>query len=270
MPIDFGERDLRDTALYAAIDRHFRRMHEPAFGRPSAAADPDPRPDGTAIAFTGTIFTELDGHGTARVCLAEPGIVTVLTDGPGEQRHPRFSPDGSLMAYLSDAGRPGDFQLRIRDLPAGTDRPAEAVAGTIEYLQFAPDGRHVLLGVAGHGADISGGEGSGTTARADDLPDWMPEADTGPRDEQWRSAWVVEADTGLARQVSDPGTNVWEATWSGPSALLVISSQDPGEAAWYTSALAIYPREGHGIRSFPALIDQCTRIVGWFERFMPA
>ena len=36
------------------------------------------------------------------------------------------------------------------------------------------------------------------------------------------------------------------------------------------SALAIYPGEGHGVRNFPALIDQCTRIVGWFERYMPA
>lgn len=68
-------------------------------------------PTGTAIAFTGTIFTELAGAGTARVCLAESGTVTTLTDGPGEQRYPRFSPDGSLLAYLSDAG-PG------RRLPA--------------------------------------------------------------------------------------------------------------------------------------------------------
>jgi dipeptidyl aminopeptidase/acylaminoacyl peptidase len=36
------------------------------------------------------------------------------------------------------------------------------------------------------------------------------------------------------------------------------------------SALAIYPGEGHGVRRFPALIDQCTRTLGWFERHMPA
>jgi dipeptidyl aminopeptidase/acylaminoacyl peptidase len=36
------------------------------------------------------------------------------------------------------------------------------------------------------------------------------------------------------------------------------------------SALAIYPGEGHGVRQFPALIDQCTRTLGWFERHMPA
>jgi dipeptidyl aminopeptidase/acylaminoacyl peptidase len=36
------------------------------------------------------------------------------------------------------------------------------------------------------------------------------------------------------------------------------------------SALAIYPGEGHGVRRFPALIDQAARILGWFERHMPA
>lgn len=35
------------------------------------------------------------------------------------------------------------------------------------------------------------------------------------------------------------------------------------------SELAIYPGEGHGVRGFPAVIDFYTRVVGWFERFMP-
>ncbi len=34
--------------------------------------------------------------------------------------------------------------------------------------------------------------------------------------------------------------------------------------------LALYPEEGHGVRNFPAFIDQTTRLVAWFERFMPA
>jgi hypothetical protein len=34
--------------------------------------------------------------------------------------------------------------------------------------------------------------------------------------------------------------------------------------------LAIYPGEGHGVRQFPAVIDQCARMVEWFERHMPA
>ncbi|MEO8424612.1 MAG: prolyl oligopeptidase family serine peptidase, partial [Actinomycetota bacterium] len=33
--------------------------------------------------------------------------------------------------------------------------------------------------------------------------------------------------------------------------------------------LALYPLEGHGVRTFPALLDLMTRTLGWFERFMP-
>jgi dipeptidyl aminopeptidase/acylaminoacyl peptidase len=35
------------------------------------------------------------------------------------------------------------------------------------------------------------------------------------------------------------------------------------------TALAIYPEEGHGVQAPRALVDQCARMVAWFERFMP-
>jgi dipeptidyl aminopeptidase/acylaminoacyl peptidase len=35
------------------------------------------------------------------------------------------------------------------------------------------------------------------------------------------------------------------------------------------TSLAIYPEEGHGVQAPPALVDQCARMVAWFERFMP-
>ncbi|KAK2812037.1 hypothetical protein FQN50_001746 [Emmonsiellopsis sp. PD_5] len=36
------------------------------------------------------------------------------------------------------------------------------------------------------------------------------------------------------------------------------------------SVCAIYPGEGHRVRKFPAYIDYCARLLGWFERYMPA
>jgi dipeptidyl aminopeptidase/acylaminoacyl peptidase len=33
-----------------------------------------------------------------------------------------------------------------------------------------------------------------------------------------------------------------------------------------TSELAIYPTAGHGIRSFPEVLDATTRYVGWMLR----
>jgi len=36
------------------------------------------------------------------------------------------------------------------------------------------------------------------------------------------------------------------------------------------SQLVIYPGEGHGVSRFPAVTDYLTRLVTWFERYMPA
>ena len=34
------------------------------------------------------------------------------------------------------------------------------------------------------------------------------------------------------------------------------------------SAVVLYPGQGHGIRTFPAIVDMCVRMVNWFETFM--
>ena len=36
------------------------------------------------------------------------------------------------------------------------------------------------------------------------------------------------------------------------------------------SDVVVYPGEGHGVHSFPAVIDCTARVVAWFERHMPA
>lgn len=52
----------------------------------------------------------------------------------------------------------------------------------------------------------------------------------------------------------------------------------PGQAVEFFRALrwsgvetelVLYPEEGHGVRKLPAMIDLATRMIGWFERFMP-
>jgi dipeptidyl aminopeptidase/acylaminoacyl peptidase len=34
--------------------------------------------------------------------------------------------------------------------------------------------------------------------------------------------------------------------------------------------VVIYPREGHGVRDFPAVVDFTARCLAWLERYMPA
>jgi len=236
------ERDLRQTALYREIEEHFQKALAPAFGQLSGATDPAPSPDGRAIAFTGSLWQRLEGGPETRIYLATPetGAVEAITSGPNDDLMPRWSPDGTRLAFLSDRKRKGQHQLYL----LASDRLGEAlptpwIDGTVEYLAWSPDDRTILLGVAGPGADIADAQGAGTTvARDDELPAWMPQVDNGVTENQWRRLWLYDVSTGASRLVTDPGTNVWEAAWAGNDRIVATVSRAPREGAWYAAHLA--------------------------------
>ena len=237
-----GRRDIRDTDIYREIEAHFKRAIEPALGKVSGAADPELSPDGTTIAFTGSVWERFEGRPVSRVCLAARGAdgVERITAGPHSDRLPRWSPDGSQLAFLSDRAKEGRFQLFL--LPSR--RLGEAIAcpevdGSVEYLQWSPSGAHILLGIAGLGADLAGGQGSGTTAgREEDLPGWVPKVEGEPTADDWRWLAVYDLASNTVRRVSRDGLNVWEASWAGDSSVVAVVSEAPGEGSWYTAPLA--------------------------------
>src|SRR6185312_15503886 len=122
---------------------------------------------GRQVVFTASLFDRLDGLAVTRIGQVDlgSGELRILTDGPNTDRLPKYSPDGRLVAFLSDRGRVGDFQLFFLDTVTGATRPAASVEGWVEYFHWSPDGTRILLGVAGHGADISGGQGAITSRR---------------------------------------------------------------------------------------------------------
>jgi tricorn protease len=70
-----------------------------------------------------------------------------LTRTPGvRERMPQLSPDGTKVAYYSDAT--GDYQLYVQD--ASGDRPAEQVTTTLDrtvyHLEWSPDSSKILFG----------------------------------------------------------------------------------------------------------------------------
>ncbi len=236
------QRDLTKTPRYREVEEHFRQALGPAFGHISGAADPDPAPDGGRIAFTGSRFDALEGQPTTRICVADVagGTFEEVTGGPNNDRLPRWSPNGTRLAFLSDRREEGKNQLYL--LHGG--RVGEAVAaptvpGTIEYLSWSPDGAQILLGVAEEGAELSGAQGSGRAkAAGQDLPSWAPEV-RGPELEGWRRIWIFDVGSGQMRAGSREGLNVWEAAWCGPGQIAGIVSDSPGEDAWYSAPLAM-------------------------------
>lgn len=232
--------DLETTEAHRKVTEHLRAVHEPAFGRPHAIREPHVSADGSRAVVTGVVLDELAGVPRTAVYTAEDGELRPVTAGSGSSRGARFSPDGRTLAFLSDRREAGVFQLHLLDDRFGEARPAPVVPGTVEYAHWSPDGGKVLLGVAGIGADLAGGQGSGTNAkRTGDKPSWFPEVDDGTHDGGWRSLWVLTVATGELTQVSPAGLNCWEAGWCGAGRVVAIASDAPGEDAWYAAHLSL-------------------------------
>ena len=258
---DPSSSDIRGTDEFARVQRFFEQVHAPAFGEISNAVTPSAAPDGSAIAFAGEVRTGFEGAVRTRLCLADENGARRLTGGDVLEQSPQFSPDGRFIAFTSDRATAGVQQLELFDVASGEVRQTPAVEGTIEYLFWSPSGGQVLLGVAGLGADKSGGEGSGGINRrsADGQPEWLPQVDSGAAEDAWRSAWVYDVVTDSVRQVSPAGVNVWETVWSGPEALLMVTGGKPDEGAWYTADLRRLDLSSGDLKAVYA----CDRQLGW-------
>lgn len=236
------KKDIRETALYREAEALYKTLRQPGTGQISDAAEVHVSPDGKYAVFAGTIVDRLEGAPPTRICKIDLtlGATRVLTFGPYTDRLPKYSPDGRQVAFLSDRHELDDFQLYLLDPVSGAARPTPPVKGWVEYLHWSPDGRRILLGVAGHGADIAGGQGAVPSKQvAEKAPSWMPAVETGDESYRWRRAWVYELATDRVRQVSGADSNIWEAVWCGDDALAIVVSPGPGEGLWYSARLHI-------------------------------
>jgi dipeptidyl aminopeptidase/acylaminoacyl peptidase len=235
-------RDLREVPRYLEMREHFARAHEPSLHRLSGALDIAISPDGSEVVFDGPFFERLEGVAASRIGAVSlgGGHVRTLTSGPNSDRLPRWSPDGSQLAFLSDRASRGRFQLYFLTSGLGEATAASAVPGTIEWFDWSPDGSQLLLQTAGLDADAPGAQGSGTIAKpaSADAPAWLPDVESNVPENMWRDAWVYDAATGGIRRANAPGTNVWEAAWLGNAQFLAVVSDNPREGAWYGAPLA--------------------------------
>ena len=260
-PIDIV-KDVRETPLYKRAEAVYDALRQPGTGQISEVTDIHAAPNGQHVVFAGVLLERLEGYPTTRIGELEvaSGRHRVLTFGPNEDRLPKYSPDGTTIAFLSDRSRSGDFQLYLLERHSGRARPTSPVDGWIEYLHWSPDGRRILLGVAGYGADLSGGQGAIASRKsADGAPSWMPTVESGEEGFRWRSLWVYDVLSQRSFQITRPGTNVWEATWLGNTAVAAIVSDGPSEGLWYTARLCSVRVDNGAVTDLYKPSDQ----LGW-------
>lgn len=238
---DVTQRDIRTTALYREVAQFYGHIHAPGTEQVTDAADIAVRSDGAVAAFTGSIYRSMDTPPVTRVCVVnlESGELRVHSSESGSDKLPCWSPDGKRLAFLSDRREPGNFQLYLTDEGAVTAPvAAPEVDGIVEYLQWSPDGRSILLAVAGFGADLAGCQGGHKTlARGVELPSWTPLIESGAEENLWRRLFVFDVPQSKVRLISPPGTNFWEACWLGNGKVAAVTSSSHSEGSWYEARI---------------------------------
>jgi dipeptidyl aminopeptidase/acylaminoacyl peptidase len=111
-----------------------------------AVSDPQLSPDGKWVAYTVTTNSLQDNRGVARIWLADiatsGGQSRQVTQGPGSDRSPRWSPDGQTLAFLST--RQNGSQIWVLSLAGGEARRVSSLPDGVGEVYWLPDGKGFL------------------------------------------------------------------------------------------------------------------------------
>jgi dipeptidyl aminopeptidase/acylaminoacyl peptidase len=104
-------------------------------------------PDGEWLATTITCQDRSANKAFSHIWLipTQRGEPLQFTFGDQHDSNPQFSPDGRLLAFLSD--RSGTSQVRVARVSGGESRQLGQVAGTVCAFAWSPDGRKLCLTV---------------------------------------------------------------------------------------------------------------------------
>ena len=217
-------------------------------------------PDGSRIAWAEAAPTPAGPSGHLRLLrLASrsggaPLRITAAKDGAShEEDEPVFSPDGTRLAFLSDAEQAGQPQLYVADVGTGAIRKLTQVTGHLESPRWSPDGSRLAVLYLEGAADALGPLGPspretgviGSVVREQRIsiipaeggrlvpmsPEdlfvyeyaWSPDGKSfaatgahGSGDDNWWSAelFLIPAAGGAARVLHHPALQICEPTWS--------------------------------------------------------
>ncbi|MEO9091818.1 MAG: DPP IV N-terminal domain-containing protein, partial [Rhodanobacter sp.] len=110
-----------------------------------AASDPQIAPDGKTIVYvrrSNDIMTDRIRSSIWSIDVAS-GQQTPLIVGPGSHGAPRWSPDGSKLAYVSSADDKAGAQLYVRWMHNGASGRITGLPDTPHALAWSPDGKRI-------------------------------------------------------------------------------------------------------------------------------
>lgn len=107
-------------------------------------SDPQLSPDGKWVVYTVSTPSLKENRGVARLWLADlaTGQTRQVTQGPGSDRSPRWSPDGRTIAFISS--RQGGPQIWALSTTGGEARKISSIDDGVGEIYWRPDGKGLL------------------------------------------------------------------------------------------------------------------------------
>jgi dipeptidyl aminopeptidase/acylaminoacyl peptidase len=217
-------------------------------------SDPRLSPDGSQVTFTlQTVAPSFDGYREAIWTVAADGSSEprALTLGAKHDHHPRFSPDGRRLAFLSDRRlaieedpkaptdpkeREDGTQVHLLPLSGGEARRLTDLPRGVDGFVWAPDGRSLaVLSASTAATREADAKGRGTARKP--KPGEPPEADfhyvdrlqylfngAGYVYHRKPRLWLVDAATGEARPLTDASAPANNPAWSPDGTRIAFAS----------------------------------------------
>jgi dipeptidyl aminopeptidase/acylaminoacyl peptidase len=216
--------------------------------------DPQITPDGRLIAFVvQDSWKEKGKRVKSRIWVVpagdEGGEARPFSAGTQADTLPRWSPDGTRLAFLSNRLDASRDQVYLMPRDGGEAEALTQVEGDIEWLAWSPDGRRLAL-------LLTDAETPAERGRRD-AGDDPSEVE---RHHKFTRLWQLDVATRELRCVTTADQQVWDAAWSPDGAqFALIVSAEPYEWSWYQAKLARVPAAGG---TPEVVVDPAPRQIG--------
>lgn len=156
-----------------------------------------------------------------------------------EEGHIAWSPDSKRLAFLSDAGSPGQLQLYVSALDGNPARKLTNVQGFLDAPQWSPDGKTIAILFTENAPRASG-----------PLMPMTPETGVIANKIYEQRLATVDDASGQVQKISPPDMYVYEFDWSPDGTNFVVTAaKGAGDSNWYVAQLYTLPTGGGEMKS---------------------
>ncbi|MBB5376207.1 dipeptidyl aminopeptidase/acylaminoacyl peptidase [Deinococcus metalli] len=213
-------------------------------------ADPQISPDGQRVAFVLSRIEEEDPlkpdaafarpRYKSHIWLSDGGSARAFTAGEGRDTSPRWSPDGTHLAFVRDAGGAGG-QLYVLPLAGGEARRVTTLKHAVQNVQWSPDGRFLSFLSLGDDEDRRDERGEPRVITAPRYrfngEDWLPVRPA--------RMWRLDVASGALTEWHAPAVAISAYAWRPDSqGVLFVSAQDDLRAAYWQQEVWDLPLDG--------------------------